>query len=47
MQQKLTKGVNMLFFNQVIGFECIYAMRDFQPIENQSCKQEEIIHFKF
>ena len=43
---KANKGANMLSFSSTIGFGCICARRDFQPIGNRSYNHEEIGHFR-
>jgi len=47
MQPKPIRGANMLSFSPTIGFGCICARRDFQPIGNQSYNHEEMGHFRF
>jgi len=46
MRPKQIRGANMLSFSPAIGFRCIYARRDFRPIENQSYNHEEMGHFR-
>jgi hypothetical protein len=46
MRPKPIRGTNMLSFSPAIGFGCICARRDFQPIGNQSYNHEEMGHFR-
>jgi hypothetical protein len=45
MGPKLIRGASMLSFSPSIGFGCICARRDLQPIGNQSYNHEEMDHF--
>jgi len=46
MQLKPIRGANRLYSSQVIGFECIYAKRDFWPRESPNYNLEEMGLFK-
>jgi hypothetical protein len=46
MQLKPIRGANRLYSSQVIGFECIYAKRDFWPRGSPNYNLEEMGLFK-